>query len=87
MLQSIYLTGCGKITDAGISALGRGCRELPIIDHGGCDKMTDVGISVLGAGCGDLLTIDSTGCGKVTAAGVSDAAWVLCEGRPPHISR
>jgi hypothetical protein len=49
--------------------------------------VTDVGVSALDAGCGKLQSIDLKFCDSVTDAGVSDATWVLCEGRRPHVSR
>ena len=34
------LTGCDKVTDAGVSALGAGCGQLQSICVRGCNKVT-----------------------------------------------
>ena len=56
-LRIVYLTGCDKLTDAGISALGVGCGQLQRINLAGRRLVTDVGISVLNVGCGQLQSI------------------------------
>ena len=38
-LQSINLSGCVKVTDAGVVALGAGCGRLQSIDLSGCDDV------------------------------------------------
>ena len=57
-LQSIYLGGCDKVTDAGISALSAGCGQLQNIYLKGCIKVTEAGISALGTRCGQLQNIN-----------------------------
>jgi hypothetical protein len=86
-LTSINLHGCNMVTDAGISALGAGCGQLQSIGLAGCTEVSDEGVSALGAGCGQLRRIDLRGCKWVTDACVSDATWVACGGKRPHVSR
>ena len=65
-LQSIILTNCRHVTDAGISALGVGCGQLRSIDLMCCRQATDIGIFALTAGCSQLRKINFAGCNKVT---------------------
>ena len=67
-LQSILLSGCGKVTDAGLTALSAGCGKLRSINLRSCFQVTDAGISALVAGCGKLQSIDIWGCSNVTDA-------------------
>ena len=53
-LQSINLSYCDNVTDAGISALSAGCGQLQSINLSYCNKVTDAGILALSAGCGQL---------------------------------
>ena len=59
------------MTDAGVSALAAGCRQLQGINLVYCKEVTDAGISALGAGCGQLQSFDLQGCNKVTYEGLS----------------
>ena len=47
LLQSINLTGCIEVTDAGIIALGAGCGKLQSINLADCVKVTDATKSLL----------------------------------------
>ena len=47
-LLSIILYKCGRVTDAGVSALGAGCGQLQSINLSYCDQVTDAGVSALG---------------------------------------
>jgi Leucine Rich repeat len=70
-LQSIDLSGCRRITDVGLSALGSRCVELQTIDLSGCVDVTDIGLSALGHGCSQLQTINLFGCEGITDVGLS----------------
>ena len=69
--RSIYLSGCGNVTDAGVSALSAGCGQLQSIHLARCGNVTDAGMSALGAGCGKLQSINLGDCDMVTDAGIS----------------
>jgi hypothetical protein len=53
------------VTDAGVSALGRGCGQLECINLTGCIQVTDAGVSALGRVCRQLRSIDLRGCPQV----------------------
>ena len=57
------------MTDAGITALGAGCRELKSIDLTCCSKVTDAGVTALGER-GQLQSINLRYCCRVTLEGV-----------------
>ena len=73
-LTSIDLRRCYNITDAGVSALARGCPQLTSINLRCCYKMTDAGVSALAQGCPQLTSINLSGCRKMTDAGLSALA-------------
>ena len=68
-LTFINLYNCRKMTDAGVSALARGCPQLTSINLDRCNKMTDAGLSALARGCPQLTSIDLLGCYNITSAG------------------
>ena len=53
------------MTDAGVSALGRGCGQLQSINLACCKKVTGAGVSALGRVCRQLRGIDLSGCTQV----------------------
>ena len=87
-LRSIDLGGCNRLTDAGVSALGRECGQLQTITLSGCYQVTDAGISALGHGCGQLQTIDISFSNSVTQMQVHQGrgmAVVSCRALFSHI--
>ena len=71
-LQSVNLSYCGEVTDAGASALGAGCDQLQSIIPKGCKTVSDADISALGAGCDQLQSIILKGCKTVSDAGIRE---------------
>ena len=70
-LQSINLTQCVQVTDAGVSALSAGSGKLQSINLTDSFLLTDAGVSALDAGCSQLQSINLLRCHQVTDAGVS----------------
>ena len=71
-LTSIKLSGCGRITNAGLASLVGGCAGLASVDLSGCDKITDAGLASLGGGCAGLTWINLSFCGIITDAGLAN---------------
>lgn len=76
-LQGINLTGCNRVTDAGVLDLARECTNLRRVKLSGVEQVTDVSVSVLSKACPLLLEIDLHGCRRITNASVRDL-WVHC---------
>ena len=60
-----------ELKDAGVIALGAGCRQLQSINLESCDQVSDAGVIALGVGCSQLQSIILIDCDKVTDATVS----------------
>ena len=61
-LQSVNLTWCIQLTDAGVCALAKGCRSLQSLSLHGNRHITNASIETLAASCADSLhTLDVQG--------------------------
>jgi F-box/leucine-rich repeat protein 2/20 len=62
------ITGCDKITDAGIRAVATGCPQLQSLSIGyDGNKITDEGIAALATECPQLQSLNMSDCDKITA--------------------
>jgi tRNA U38,U39,U40 pseudouridine synthase TruA len=68
-LQSLNLSGCSKITDAGVTALSQ-CAQLQSLNLTNCDKITDAGVTAL-SHFTQLQSLNLSFCSKITDAGVA----------------
>ena len=77
-LRRISLSRCKRITDIGLSALGRGCPLLCDINLDFSSNITDIGILALAEGCSLLSIISLYGCKNIT-----DVVYQLLVGAVP----
>ena len=57
-LKSVSLSGCSKITDAGLASLAGGCAGLTSVDLVCCINITDAGLACLAGGCAGLTSVN-----------------------------
>jgi actin-like ATPase involved in cell morphogenesis len=67
--QGLSLSGCSRITDAGLDHL-RGLAALQELNLSGCTRVTDVGLTHL-RGHLELRSLDLSHCDRVTDAGIA----------------
>ncbi|KAK9826084.1 hypothetical protein WJX81_000531 [Elliptochloris bilobata] len=73
-LRLLDLCGAHLVTDAGIQALARGCRQLSSINLTWCVQVTDAGVCAVAAGCPSLELLSLHGLRGITDAAVSALA-------------
>ena len=73
-LQSLNLSSCSSITDAGLSEVASGCSNLQSLDIWNCSSITDAGLSEVAKGCSNLQSLNVSNCGSITDAGLSEVA-------------
>ena len=76
-LRSIFLSGCHKVTDAGLRDLAAGCPGLREVTLRRLPRVTDEGIMALAVGCPDLRRLavyHPFRVKAITAAGVTAVA-------------
>ena len=59
------MTWCVKVTDAGVEAIGTGCRDLELLSLHGILGVTDKSVELLATNCKKLKFFDVNGCGYV----------------------
>ena len=64
------------ITDAGVTAIAKGCPALTSIDLGNCCHITDKGVAALAVACKKLTTINLYSCIAITER----CLWELASG-------
>jgi F-box and leucine-rich repeat protein GRR1 len=69
-LQGINLSGCSKVTDAALIALGDNCPLLRRVKLSGVKQITDDGVSAIVQNCPLLLEIDLHQCDLITDVAV-----------------
>lgn len=69
-LKSLDLSHCSKISDRGLSFLGKGCPLLKFLNLSFCDHITNKGIMVLSKGCRRLQILNLRQCPKISDQGV-----------------
>jgi hypothetical protein len=86
-LQSLDISECWWITDAGIIALATGCTQLQSLDIRGCHSITDEGIRAVATGCTQLQSLNISGTFiKITDAGITAVAGGCPQLRSLNIS-
>ena len=78
-LQSLELSWCRWITDAGLEAIGKGCVGLQSLDVSWCRKIANTGLAAFGKGCVGLRSLSVCGCNEITDAGLA-AIGKCCAG-------
>ncbi|CAN0429678.1 unnamed protein product, partial [Ectocarpus sp. 8 AP-2014] len=78
---SLNVALIGRVTDAGVSALSRGCRSLQALNIAGAKEVTERGVCCLAQNCPGLHTLNITGCVEVGLAGLHG----LIEGVGPSL--
>ncbi|KAF2352175.1 Leucine-rich repeat [Trinorchestia longiramus] len=70
-IEKVSLNGCSKLSDRGLSLVGRRCPELRHLEVKGCVNVTNVGIFELVTQCVNLVHLDVTGCHQITCIHLS----------------
>ncbi|KAL7644487.1 UNVERIFIED_CONTAM: hypothetical protein RMT77_005319 [Armadillidium vulgare] len=70
-IQKVVLNGCTRLTDRGLSLIGRRCPELKQLEIKGCSGVTNGGIFELVTQCSSLEHLDVTGCHNITCINVT----------------
>ena len=65
-VERLTLTGCEKLTDAGVTALIEGNQNLLALDVTGVSSLTDISINALTRNCVRLQGLNITGCKQVS---------------------
>ena len=71
LLESLDVSGCGRLSDAGVSAVTTGCRRLATLSIEGCREVSAWAVA---AGSAPLTSLNMGGCTLVTDAGVGAIA-------------
>ncbi|EQC27731.1 hypothetical protein SDRG_14482 [Saprolegnia diclina VS20] len=66
-VQVLSLTRCGKITDAGVTALATQCNGLAALTVASCKRLTDASMAALLEHCPKLLELDVAYCPHITS--------------------
>ena len=66
-LESLAVNGCGKIRDAGVIALCKGCgpKKLKSLSLNGCSKVGDVGIQAIANFCKKMEILSISNCDSI----------------------
>ena len=72
-MQDVDLSGCQLITDLGIRALTRSCKNLESVNVSSCYELSDAGFESLGT-CSCLHSVDACGCEQLTDTGLQALA-------------
>ncbi|XP_068237879.1 F-box/LRR-repeat protein 7 isoform X1 [Palaemon carinicauda] len=65
-VEKVILNSCSRLTDRGLSLIGRRCPELRHLEIKGCINVTNIGIFELVTQCVNLEHLDVTGCHQIT---------------------
>ncbi|CAG8453457.1 13316_t:CDS:1 [Acaulospora colombiana] len=65
-LLSVSLSGCRKITDAGLKMLSKSCQGLTSLNIAECCKITDRGVQMVAKGCPRLRQVRLSDCPRLT---------------------
>ncbi|KMS93622.1 hypothetical protein BVRB_029620 [Beta vulgaris subsp. vulgaris] len=94
-LQRLDLSGCDRLTDAGIRHLARGCTKLQALVLSGCPKISDNALELLTDHC--PLTSSPRSAGQrpfehlqtldLSETDISDSGVDLVRSRCPHIEQ
>ena len=72
-VQNVDLSGCQLVTDLGIRALTRSCKNLESVNVSSCYELSDAGFESLGT-CRRLQSLDACGCEQLTDTGLQALA-------------
>lgn len=70
-LTRLNVSGCDKITNAGLASLAFGCRDVTTLDISECTAISDTGIASVAAGCSGITNLNIAGCIQITDAGIA----------------
>lgn len=71
LLEELDVSGCGRLSDAGVTAVTTGCRRLTSLSLEGCREVSAWAVA---AGSAPLTSLNMGGCTLVTDAGVAAIA-------------
>eukprot|EP00899_Mesostigma_viride_P024458 jgi/Mesvir1/5197/Mv15329-RA.1 len=69
-LDTLDVSGCGRVMDAGVRAVARACPRLRHLALACCRQVSDASVLAVAEGCRDLAYLDLRGC-RVTDASIS----------------
>src|SRR5205085_2376421 len=78
-LTHLDLSGCDRVTDAGVRAVADRLAGLTQLNLGCCDRVTDAGVVDVAGGLAGLTQLRLSGCKRVTDAGVRAVVMGLTE--------
>lgn len=82
-----------RLTDRGVEAIARGCRQLSSLDLEGCEGVSDSTLHTLATRCFELRELDVRECPLLTDTGLAAVMWScrrlrsLCAPDFPQVSR
>ncbi|XP_071531571.1 uncharacterized protein Fbxl7 isoform X1 [Panulirus ornatus] len=81
-VEKVILNSCSRLSDRGLSLIGRRCPELRHLEIRGCLNVTNIGIFELVTQCVNLEHLDVTGCHQITCIHLTQQGTV--EPEPMH---
>uniref|UniRef100_A0A6A7G4H0 F-box/LRR-repeat protein 7 n=3 Tax=Hirondellea gigas TaxID=1518452 RepID=A0A6A7G4H0_9CRUS len=75
-IDKVSLNGCSRLSDRGLSLIGRRCPELRHLELKGCVNVTNVGVFELVTQCVNLEHLDLTGCQQITCIHLSQQGCI-----------
>ncbi|XP_045132159.1 F-box/LRR-repeat protein 7-like isoform X3 [Portunus trituberculatus] len=81
-VEKVILNSCSRLSDRGLSLIGRRCPELRHLEIKGCVNVTNIGIFELVTQCVNLEHLDVTGCHQITCIHLTQQGTV--EPEPLH---
>ncbi|KAJ3317484.1 hypothetical protein HDU76_001161 [Blyttiomyces sp. JEL0837] len=73
-LKKLRLKRCTKITDNGVFAIVRYCRQIAFLDLSDCDRISDKCLKWIASGCTQLTSLQLSFCTRITNTGLYDLA-------------
>eukprot|EP01041_Mallomonas_annulata_P002654 gene2654-5210_t len=79
-LESLDLTNCVHISDAGMWAIARHCAQIKTLILAGCSNITNIGLRSVSLRCSEIVYLDLSYCSKLDDLGLATVAggcWKL----------